>query len=102
MRKIQRSVLERGMWKIRTDEELQEVYRDLDTVADITEKSLGWMGHVVTLDHGRLVKKMFEIKLEGRRGTGRPRMRWLEDVESDLRERKVERWRQKTVRMGLL
>jgi hypothetical protein len=33
---------------------------------------------------------------------GRPKMRWLEDVETDLQEREVERWRQKTVRMGLL
>ena len=45
----------------------------------------------------KIVKKMFEIKPEGRRRMERPRMRWLEDVESDLRERKVERWRRKTV-----
>jgi hypothetical protein len=90
------------MWRIRDVQELQEVYRDLDTVAYITEKSLGWVGHVVRLDHGRLVKKTFESKPEGRRRMGRPRMRWLEDVEEDLRERKVERWRQKTVRMALL
>jgi len=76
----------------------------LDTVADITEKSLEWMGHVVILDHGRLVKKMFDSKPEGRRRRrmGRPRMRWLEDVERDLRERKLEIWRQKAVRMWLL
>lgn len=78
------------------------MYRDLDTVADITKKSLDWMGHVVRLDHGRLVKKMFESKPEGRRRMGRPRMTWLEDVEGDLRERKVEIWRQKTVLRGLL
>jgi hypothetical protein len=28
---------------------------------------------------------------------GRPRMRWLEGVEKDLREMKFERWRQKAV-----
>jgi hypothetical protein len=28
---------------------------------------------------------------------GKPRMRWLEDVEKDLRETKFKRWRQKTV-----
>jgi len=60
------------------------------------------MGDVVRLDHGRLVKKMFQSKPEGRRRMGRPRMRLLEDVERDLRERKVEIWRQRTVRMGLL
>jgi len=28
---------------------------------------------------------------------GRPRMRWMEDVERDLWEMKVKRWRQKAV-----
>jgi len=27
----------------------------------------------------RSVKKIFEGKLEGRRGTGRPRLRWIND-----------------------
>ena len=31
------------------------------------------------VDHGRVVKKIFEIKLERRR-KGRSRLRWLEDV----------------------
>jgi hypothetical protein len=32
------------------------------------------------------VKKVFEGKLEGRRGRGRPRIRWIDDVEGDLRK----------------
>ena len=28
---------------------------------------------------------------------GRPRLRWLEDVEKDLRETNVKRWQQKAV-----
>jgi hypothetical protein len=28
---------------------------------------------------------------------GRPRLRWLKDIEKDLREMKVKRWRQKVV-----
>ena len=44
------------------------------------------------MDQGRTVKKIFESKLEGSRRRGRPRMRWLEDVEKDLQEMKVKRW----------
>jgi hypothetical protein len=36
-------------------------------------------------------------KPKGRRRMGRPRMRWLEGVEKDLREVNFKRWRQKAV-----
>jgi hypothetical protein len=42
-------------------------------------------------DQGKTVKKIFQSKLEGSRRTGRPRLRWLEEVEKDLREMKVKR-----------
>ena len=41
------------------------------------------------MDHGRTVKKIFESKPKGSRRRGRPRLRWLDDVEKDLREMKV-------------
>jgi len=47
----------------------------------------------------RTVKKIFESKPEGSR-MGRPRMRWLQDAEKDLREMEVKRWRQKGVDRG--
>jgi len=52
------------------------------------------------MDHERPVKKIFESKPEGSRRMDRPRMRWLEDGDKDLREMKVKRWRQKAVDRG--
>jgi hypothetical protein len=38
---------------------------------------------------------VFNAKPEGRRGVGRPKLRWLDDVEADIKELGVKRWRMK-------
>jgi len=70
---------------------------DFDIVADITKKRLEWIGHLVRMDHGRVVTKISDSKPEGRRRLGRPRSRWLEDAAKDLCEMQVKRWRQNAV-----
>ena len=76
---------------------MREPYKELDIVADIKKKTLEWIGHVVRMDQGRAVKKIYESETEGSRRRGRPRLRWLEDVEKYLREMRVRTWRQKGV-----
>jgi hypothetical protein len=49
------------------------------------------------MDESRSVMKIFEGKLQGRRGRGRPRLRWINGVEDDLRKLGVERWRTKAL-----
>jgi DNA-binding PadR family transcriptional regulator len=53
---------------------------------------LEWIGNPVRVNHGRVVKKIFEITAKGRRRMERPRLRWLVDVEKDLWEMKVKKW----------
>jgi hypothetical protein len=43
------------------------------------------------MDQGRTVERISESKLGGSRKRGRPRLRWLEDVEKDLWAMKVKR-----------
>jgi hypothetical protein len=49
------------------------------------------------MDESGSVKKIFEGKLEGRRGRGRRRLEWIDDVEDDLRKLGVKRWRTKAL-----
>jgi hypothetical protein len=44
----------------------------------------------------RMAKNIFKSKAENSRKVGRPTLRWLEDVENDLQELILERWKQKT------
>jgi hypothetical protein len=45
------------------------------------------------MDQGQMVKQLFDGKLGGRRRTGRPRLRWLDDAEADLRTMGIKGWR---------
>jgi hypothetical protein len=40
LRRVHGPVVEQGMWKIRTNQDLRELYKNLDTVADIEKKRL--------------------------------------------------------------
>jgi hypothetical protein len=54
-------------------------------------------GHVVRMDYRSRLKKTLESVSEGRRRRGRPRLRWLEDVEKHLLEMEMNLWRQTAV-----
>jgi hypothetical protein len=45
------------------------------------------------MDDTRLPRKVFNAKPEGRCEDGRPRLRWLDDVEADIKALGVKRWR---------
>ena len=97
VRKIYGPTKENGRWRIKTNLELMTKYKSQDIVTVIKIRRLEWLGHVIRMNETRSVKKIFEGKLEGRRGRGRPRLRWIDDVEDDLRKLGVKRWRAKAL-----
>jgi len=72
--------------RIKPGEELRTKYKSQYIVAVIKIRRLEWLGHVNRMNETRSVKKIFEGKLEGRRGRGRPRLRWINGVEDYLRK----------------
>jgi hypothetical protein len=96
LRKIYGPTKENGHWRIKMNEELMTKYKAPDIVNVIKIRRLEWREHVVRMNETRSVK-IFEGKLEGRRGRGRPRLRWINDVEDDLRKLGVKRWRTKVL-----
>jgi hypothetical protein len=73
LRKIYGPTKENGQWRIKTNAELIIKYKSQDIITVIKFRRLEWLGHVVRMEETKCVKKIFEGKLEGRRGRGRPR-----------------------------
>jgi hypothetical protein len=71
------------------------MYGQPDIIAEIKSKGLEWLRHVARMGENRMVKKNSVGHPGGRRKTGRPRKRWLDDIEEDLRLMEVKRWRKK-------
>jgi hypothetical protein len=82
-------------WRIRTNDELQVMYRKRNIATTIKVRRLEWTGCLVRMSDGRTVKKVFLGKPDGRRKAGRPRLRWLDYSENDLKSMGVKRWRKK-------
>jgi hypothetical protein len=75
------------------NKELREFYNNPDIVAEIRITRIAWLGHLIRMDQGQMVKQLPDGKLGGRRMTGRPRLRWLDDVEADLTTIGIKSWR---------
>jgi hypothetical protein len=71
--------------RIKINSELEGKYKFKYIFSAIKVRRLEWLGHIIRMNETRTVKKIFEEKLGGRRGRRRPRLRWIDDVEDDLR-----------------
>jgi hypothetical protein len=84
-----------GTWRIKTNAELQTLIKKENIVRLIKSQSLQWASHVIRMDPLRTVKKLTEWELCLSRPVGKPRLRWIDQVEEDLRKTKLRNWREK-------
>ncbi|XP_049315624.1 uncharacterized protein LOC125779109 [Bactrocera dorsalis] len=81
-----------GEYRIRWNDELYEIYDDIDIVAK--RQRLRWLGHVVRMDENTPALKVFDaVPAAGSRGRGRPPLRWKDQVEKDLASLGISNWR---------
>ena len=93
LRKIFGPICVAGYWESRTNEEVRQLYGELDIVTEIIKGRLRWLGHVEKMSEERVVKRLYQNTPEGSRSVGRPRLRWMEDVREDLRRMGVTNWK---------
>jgi len=73
--------------------ELKELMESADIVRFIKSRRIAWLGHVMWMDDKRTPKRILQWKPIGTRTRGRPRKRWIADIEEDKQIMGIRRWR---------
>jgi hypothetical protein len=81
-----------GTWRIKTNDELDELIKHKNTIHHIKVQRLSWFGHVHRMPEERKIKKVYKWNLMLTRPLGRPKNRWEDDVRNDMKELKIKNW----------
>jgi hypothetical protein len=92
LRKIYGPTCENGVWRIKYNDELYGLYKDLDIVRVIKVARIRWLGHLVRMEENSPCKKISFWQPEGSLKKGRPKLRWLDSVLKDVKLLKVQTW----------
>jgi hypothetical protein len=84
---------EDGSWRIRINNELNELIENADIVRLLKHRRIVWLDHVMRMDDKRTPKKISEWEDIDTRIRGRPRKRWIADIEEDMQIMRIRRWR---------
>ena len=56
----------------------------------VTQKRLSWYGHVLRRDDTNVAKHVTTMTMRGKIPRGRPTLRWMDPVQSDLRHHQLD------------
>jgi hypothetical protein len=80
-----------------TYRDVYSIYKSPGIISVIKVRKSEWIKFVAKINNGRRVNKLPEGKPGGERKQGRPRLRWLDDVASNLMIMGVRIWKKVTV-----
>jgi hypothetical protein len=92
LRRTYGGAYENSSWRIKMNKDICNKFKSSGIVTVIKVRILEWLGHMVRINSARTVKKLLEGKSAGRRRKGRPRLRWMDYVNLNLRNSGVTRW----------
>jgi hypothetical protein len=82
-----------GMWRIKSNEELNRLIGNKNIINYIKAQRLAWSGHVNRMPDYRMVKKVYEWTPMSIRPLGRPKNRWEDDVKNDVINMNINNWK---------
>jgi hypothetical protein len=92
LRHIFGAVKDKSTWRTRYKHELCKLFNEPDNTKYIKVNGLSWAGHIIRMENSRTVKKVFDIRPEGTRKFGRPRLRWEDGLIQNIRPLGVKNW----------
>jgi transcription termination factor 2 len=63
----------------------------------VKARRISWIGHLERMEDSRMPKRVMREKMYTKRRRGRPKVRWMDDVQEDLRAMGIEKWRGKAL-----
>jgi hypothetical protein len=78
-----------GTWRIKTNDELDELIRHKNIINHIKAKRLSWFGHLHQMPEKIMVKRVYKWKPMLTRSLGRPKNRWEDDKINDTKKLKI-------------
>jgi hypothetical protein len=73
-------------WRKLHNEELHNLYSSPSIIRIIKLRRMRWVGHEARMGEKRNVYRLLVGKPEGKRPLGRPRRRWIDNIQMDLLE----------------
>jgi len=93
LRRIYGSVIDGGGgWRIRTNQELYQLYDEKDIVKFCKLSRLRWAGNVIRQDDDDLARRVLLSEPGGKRPRGRPRLCWEDGVKEDVTKLGCRNW----------
>ena len=93
LRRIYGPLMDRGSWRIRTNQELYQLCGENDIVKFCMLSRLRCARHVIRQDHGDLSRRALLSEPGGNRRRRRPRLRWEDGVEEDVARLGCRNWK---------
>jgi hypothetical protein len=81
-----------GTWRIKANDELDELIRHKNIIKYIKAQRLSWFVHLHRKPEGRMVKRVHKWNAMLTRPLGRPKNRWEDDIRNDIKKLKIKNW----------
>jgi hypothetical protein len=81
-----------GTWRIKTNNELDELIKHKNIINHTKAQRLSWLGHLHRKPEARMVKKVYKWNLMLTKPLGRPTNRWEDDIRNDMKKLKIKNW----------